>query len=38
VVLARQAREREVTDSIARQQKQIDALLSRFAASPAGHN
>lgn len=38
VVLARQAREREVTDSIARQQRQIDALLARFAASPAGHN
>lgn len=38
VVLARQAREREVTDSIARQQRQIDALMSRFAARPAGHN
>ncbi len=38
VVLMRQAREREVTDSIARQQRQIDALLARFAASPAGHN
>jgi hypothetical protein len=38
VVLARQAREREVTDAIARQQRQIDALMSRFAASPAGHN
>jgi len=38
VVLARQAREREVTDSIARQQRQIDSLLSRLAANPAGHN
>ncbi|HEX8307958.1 MAG TPA: hypothetical protein VF645_06010 [Allosphingosinicella sp.] len=38
VVLARQAREAEVTDAIARQQRQIDALLSRFAASPPGHN
>lgn len=38
VVLARQAREREVTDSIARQQMQIDSLMSRFPASPAGHN
>lgn len=38
VVLARQAREREVTDAIARQQIQIDALMSRFPASPAGHN
>jgi hypothetical protein len=38
VVLARQAREREVTDSIERQQRQIDALMARFAASPAGHN
>jgi hypothetical protein len=35
VVLARQAREREVTDSIARQQRQIDSLLSRLA---SGHN
>ena len=38
VVLARQAREREVTDSIARQQRQIDALMARFRASAAGHN
>jgi hypothetical protein len=38
VVLARQAREQEVTDSIARCQRQIDSLLARFAASPAGHN
>jgi hypothetical protein len=38
VVLARQAREREVTDSIARQQSRIDSLMARFAASPAGHN
>ncbi|MET1110711.1 MAG: hypothetical protein ABWX67_04200 [Allosphingosinicella sp.] len=38
VVLARQAREREVTDAIARQQRQLDSLLSRLAASPAGHN
>jgi hypothetical protein len=38
VVLARQAREREVTDAIARQQRQIDSLLSRLAAGPAGHN
>jgi hypothetical protein len=38
VVQARQAREREVTDAIARQQRQIDSLLSRFQASPAGHN
>ncbi|HEX8063636.1 MAG TPA: hypothetical protein VF535_10510 [Allosphingosinicella sp.] len=38
VVLARQARERDVTDSIVRQQRQIDALLARFAAGPAGHN
>jgi predicted transcriptional regulator len=38
VVLARQAREREVTDSIARQQRQIDALMARLAAGPAGHN
>lgn len=38
VVLARQAREREVTESIARQQRQIDALMARFESSPAGHN
>jgi hypothetical protein len=38
VVLARQAREREVTDSIARQQRQIDALMARLASGPAGHN
>ncbi|HET9639731.1 MAG TPA: hypothetical protein VFP12_11030 [Allosphingosinicella sp.] len=38
VVLARQARENEVTDAIARHQRQIDSLLSRLAASPAGHN
>ncbi|HEU0098488.1 MAG TPA: hypothetical protein VFQ67_06900 [Allosphingosinicella sp.] len=38
VVLARQVREREVTDAIDRQQRQIDSLLARFAASPAGHN
>ncbi|HYJ83291.1 MAG TPA: hypothetical protein VEW26_10680 [Allosphingosinicella sp.] len=35
VVQARRAREREVTDAIARQQRQIDSLLSRLA---AGHN
>ncbi|HEX8125862.1 MAG TPA: hypothetical protein VF548_09800 [Allosphingosinicella sp.] len=32
VVLARQAREREVADSIARQQRQIDALMARLGA------
>lgn len=38
VVLARQARERELSDVLERQQRQIDALASRLAASPAGHN
>ncbi|HEX8514304.1 MAG TPA: hypothetical protein VF688_14505, partial [Allosphingosinicella sp.] len=38
VVLMRQAREQEVADSIARCQRQIDSLMARFAASPAGHN
>jgi hypothetical protein len=38
VVLARQAREREVTEAIARQQRQIDTLMARFAGGPAGHN
>jgi hypothetical protein len=38
VVQARRAREREVTDAIARQQRQIDVLMSRLAAGPAGHN
>ena len=36
VVLARQAREREVAEAIARQQRQIDALFARLAAGPAG--
>jgi hypothetical protein len=38
VVLARQARERVVTDSIVRQQRQIEALISRLTSGPAGHN
>lgn len=38
VVQARQARERAVTDAIESQQRQIDSLVARLAASPAGHN
>jgi hypothetical protein len=36
VVLARQARELEITGSIARQQRQIDALIERLRIAPSG--
>ncbi|MGZ8296671.1 MAG: hypothetical protein ACXWU4_05835, partial [Allosphingosinicella sp.] len=38
VVLARQARERELAETLARQQRQIDALSSRLAGGLAGNN
>jgi hypothetical protein len=38
VVLARQARERELAETLARQQRQIDALASRLATGAAGNN
>lgn len=38
VVMARQARERALAETLTRQQRQIDSLMSRLAGSPAGHN
>lgn len=38
VVLARQARERALSDLLERQQRQIDALAARLAAGASGHN